>query len=437
MEPFNTINELLFHGEINNPGILPHLEQLKTAKYVFNIDFGLPELPTEPGILMIRGARQYGKSTWLEQQLYQSIQKFGAGSAFYLNGDTLANEQALEIAIQSLLPSFHKDAPVKRIFIDEITAIDHWEKALKRLADVRAIKDILLITTGSRATDLRRGSERLPGRKGKLARSTFLFTPIAYKEFKRVCGHDLQEKTFLTYLISGGSPIACAELAEKGILPEYVIELVRDWIEGEIALQNRNRNTLLNIMSVLFRFGGTPVGQAKLARESGVTNNTVVQGYIEILQDLACVTPAFPWDQNRHLLILRKPSKFHFTNLLAALVYHPNRIRSIENFLKLSLPDQGMWYEWLIAQEIFRRSAIQGEHILEPLSFWQSQNHEIDFVLNSQEFVEVKLGKSSPLEFAWFPKQFPSQQLTVINSMQFATNQICGVTAEEFLLADY
>jgi uncharacterized protein len=44
-------------------GVLPHLEQLEGQPFAF--DFGLAELPTEPGIVLVRGPRQYGKSPWL------------------------------------------------------------------------------------------------------------------------------------------------------------------------------------------------------------------------------------------------------------------------------------------------------------------------------------------------------------------------------------
>jgi len=66
------------------------------------------------------------------------------------------------------------------------------------------------------STDLRRSTERLPGRKGKLARITYLFTPISYREFKRHCGKQLKEKTLAAYLLSEGSPITCTELATTG-----------------------------------------------------------------------------------------------------------------------------------------------------------------------------------------------------------------------------
>jgi len=418
---------------VDQKGLFPHLDELQEAPYIFKIDFGLSQLPKEAGILMIRGARQYGKSTWLEQQLYDTIKSYGGGSAFYLNGDMIASHHQLEEKTLELVQAFSKGSKVKRLFIDEITAIEHWESALKRMADFGHLRDVLVVTTGSRATDLRRGAEKLPGRKGKLERTTYLFTPISYSEFERVCGDVLGEKTVFAYLLSGGSPIACSELAQHQTIPEYVIELVRDWIEGEIASSGRSRTSLYNLLSVLYRFGGTPVGQAKLAREAGLANNTVAAGYLEILNDLGCVIPSFPWDQHRKMIILRKPCKFHFANVLAAVAYHPSRLRSVDDFLSLPLEQQAMFHEWLVAQEIVRRNAILNVDILGPQKFWKNDHHEVDFVIDEDIYLEVKRGKSSPLEFSWAVKQFPKSKVVVINKRRFQTEKIKGILLTDFL----
>lgn len=427
------LNQLLSEGTVHEKGQFPYLERLEKAPYRFQMHFGLEELPKEEGILVIRGARQYGKSTWLQQEIKKTIQTFGPGTAFYLNGEYLIHVDELEKEIETLTQVFTKNTPVKRLFIDEITAIANWELALKRLADRGVLRDVLVVTTGSKATDLRRASERLPGRKGKLARTNYLFTPISYTEFHRVCSKVLGPDTLIAYLLSGGSPIACGELATHGAIPEYVIELTRDWVEGEISKSGRSRAALLNIFNTLFRYGGTPVGQAKLAREAGLANNTVAAGYIELLNDLGCVVPAYPMDVNKKILILRKPCKYHFTNLLVAVSYHSQQIRSIRDFLNLPEVEQGKWYEWLVAEELLRCSSLVSADILSPLAFWQSKDHEIDFVPKKGPWIEVKRGRSSPLHFNWFIRMFPNQDLTVINTVSFRTEHIGGMTLENFL----
>jgi predicted AAA+ superfamily ATPase len=429
----DSINHHLSLGEIQKKGLFPHLDMLRESAFAFTIDFGLQELPQEPGILLIRGARQYGKSTWLEAQIYETITTHGPGTAYYLNGDYIADSDHLEEALVKLLSSFSKRTNVRRIFIDEITAIKEWEKALKRLADKGALKEVLVVTTGSKATDLRRGAERLPGRKGKLARSRYFFTPISYQEFKSVCGKNLKEDCLTTYLLSGGSPIACVELVQNGVIPEYVIELVRDWVEGEVTASGRSRTSMLNIFSALFRMGCSPIGQSNLAKEAGLANNTVAAGYMELFADLGSILPSFPWDPHRHIGILRKPCKFHFTNILVAIAYHPARIRSVQDFKELLPSAQAVFYEWLVAQELVRRKAIRGEMALDPLYFWKNDDHEIDFVVEPRDYLEVKRGQSSPIEFAWAKHLLPKSRIRVICTTPFETATVSGLTLEQFL----
>ena len=55
-------NQLYLKGILQGEGLFPHLE-VAPASGFFSWDFGLDELPREPGIIVIRGPRQYGKST--------------------------------------------------------------------------------------------------------------------------------------------------------------------------------------------------------------------------------------------------------------------------------------------------------------------------------------------------------------------------------------
>lgn len=88
----------------------------------------------------------------------------------------------------------------------------------------------------------------IPGRKGKLARTSYFFTPIGYREFHRVCSKALGANLLPAYLISGRSPIGLGEIASHGRLPEYVPELVRDWICGEAAATGCSRISLVAVM---------------------------------------------------------------------------------------------------------------------------------------------------------------------------------------------
>lgn len=430
------VNAALSAGRIDEPGLFPKLEVLEHSPFRFGVDFGLDELPAEPGVILIRGARQYGKSTWLQEQIQRTVRQFGPGSCFVLNGDELRNGRDLIESVRTLLPLFSTTARVRRLFIDEITALGDWQTALKRLLDAGELRNVLVVTTGSKAADLRHGSERLPGRKGRLDRTAYLFTPVSYAEFKRVCGESLGNETLTAYLLSGGSPLACTELAARRRLPDYVIEIIRDWIYGECAASGRSRPALLGVLECMHRFGGTPVGQAKLAREAGLANNTVAAGYADLLMDLLCIAPAFPWDTSKRRLNRRRPCKFHFSNTLVAVAWHPARIRSIDDFKALPPEEQAKFAEWLVAQELWRRAAVRGDESPEQLAFWQSAGHEVDFIGPRDSAIEVKLGRTSPMEFAWFPRSLPRATLSVIGHDRFSTGAVQGITLEDFLLAE-
>jgi predicted AAA+ superfamily ATPase len=428
------INGLLLRGEVDRPGLFPHLDELAGARFRFEIGFGLDSLPESEGVLLIRGPRQYGKSTWLEARLRETAERYGPGSALYLNGDELRDADALLAALGDLAAAFPRNAPVRRLFVDEITAVRDWQRALKRAIDAGELRGVLVVTTGSKASDLRRGSERLPGRRGKLLRTNFLFTPVSYREFHRVCGDTLGDRALTAYLLSGGCPVACSALAERGGLPEYVVEMIRDWIYGECAASGRPRSALVAVVENLLKWGGTPVGQAKLAREAGLANNTVAAAYVELLADLLCVGQSLAWDPSKEVGLTRRPAKFPFTNLLAAVAWSRERLRSVADFDALPAADQGRWWEWLVAQELFRRAALAGAEFPERMHYWQSTDNEIDFVVDPSRFIDVKRGRTSALEHSWFPKVFPKGTLQVVGSERFDAKAIRGTTMEDFLL---
>jgi predicted AAA+ superfamily ATPase len=251
-----------------------------------------------------------------------------------------------------------------------------------------------------------------------------------------MCWGVLGGKTLAAYLLSGGCPAACGELAARGRLPEYIPAMIRDWVYGECAASGRQRASLLSVMEKILRWGGTPLGQAKLAREAGLANNTVAAGYVEMLADLMCVGISPAWDEARQVCVARKPAKYPMINLFAALAWSGARLRFVEDFEALSPGEQGKWWEWLAAQELWRRAAIRGEEFPERLAYWREGEHELDFVVSRDLFLEAKRGRTSPMDYAWFPKVFPRSRLHVIGQDTFEAGPIRGLTMEEFLLED-
>jgi uncharacterized protein len=68
----------------------------------------------------------------------------------------------------------------------------------------------------------------------------------------------------------------------------------------------------IRTLAVLYRLSPNPIGHAKLARESGLANNAVAKGYIDLLSDLMIVSPAYAYDVDKKIHIFRKECKYHF-----------------------------------------------------------------------------------------------------------------------------
>lgn len=122
----------------------------------------------------------------------------------------------------------------------------------------------------------------------------------------------------------------------------------------------------------------------------------------------------------------RKPAEFHFINLGVALAFSPNRMSNVDAFKSLPPTEQSKWIEWLVAQELFRRQCVAGSEDPEALWFWASDDHVIDFVDGSRNLYEVKVGRTGPLSFSWFPRGFPGRNLLVIGGGAFRAETVKG-----------
>jgi uncharacterized protein len=423
-------------GEKPVPGLFPNLDILRSLPFRFERDFGLSTLPTDPGLILIRGGRQLGKSTWVEEQVLKSFTEHGPQSVFYLNGDYITNKEHLEELIVHLLGLYHENSekPAPRLFIDEITAIKDWQIVLKRLYDAGKTRNILIITTGSHAQDLRHGTERLPGRRGRLDRTQYLFPPLSYSEFLQGTASFFGDQSINAYMICGGSPLAVNELAHVGQVPEFVYALTLEWLLGECARADRSRNTLTWLAQSLWKIGANPISVNQLARDAGVANNTVIQGYLDVLMNCLVLATAYSTNPMNMRPVPRKSAKYPWINLLAAWSFLPERPNTLAGCESLPENIKGSAWEWLVGQELWRRAAVGGAPTPEVMAFHRDQSHEIDFLCKDDLCIEVKSGATSALEFSWFHRSFPKKRLLVVSKSEFEARTIQGVTFEQFLL---
>jgi predicted AAA+ superfamily ATPase len=153
-----------------------------------------------------------------------------------------------------------------------------------------------------------------------------------------------------------------------------------------------------------------------------------------LLSDLLVLGTSEPWDPGRNVRVSRKASKYPFVNLLAANTWSTNRHTTPTSLERSGGEEKGIWWEWAVAAELFRRAAKEGHAAPLQSLFWRSEKHEIDFVRRAQPWIEVKSGHASALEFDWFVRTFSREKLLVISADRFEGKAVRGVTLEDFLL---
>ena len=157
----------------------PHLR--RAASQPFSYVSPLVDTPEflKPGILMITGGRQVGKTTCLKQLIAKLVCKKGVPSKniAFMTGELIRDDDELRREILSELVA---DNGWQLIIVDEISYIKDWDKAVKFLADAGAFEECTLILSGSDSSILRKAMKRFAGRRGRSAQVDFVFHPLSF-----------------------------------------------------------------------------------------------------------------------------------------------------------------------------------------------------------------------------------------------------------------
>ena len=254
-----------------------HIRTFEGSTFRYYPEKFFKEIPEgKPGIYTIRGPRQIGKTTFLKLYVKKLIEDgVRPSNIFFFTCDGISDRFDLIETVRAYFQMFGgKPGEIKYIFIDEVTVIENWQKSLKYLADIGLLDDSLVVLTGSSAYDLKRSSERLPGRKGH--GKDLVYIPITFSEFLRSLGVEVERKTmdeifmsfiedlnnlylknaflkeyFLKYLNTGGFPKVIDDFLREGRITELTKNVYKDFILGDAEKYLKARTNLLEILRKL------------------------------------------------------------------------------------------------------------------------------------------------------------------------------------------
>lgn len=302
----------------------PNLSYLESLKYVLEPNL-VDEIPIDtPGVYILTGARQVGKSTLVKLLIKKilSEKKQEPEHIFYLPCDLIISFHELINEVEHFLSSLPQGSSFY-LFIDEITYVKSWDRAVKHFADLGYFRRGSVLITGSDSSILKEGMKRFPGRRGTAPETDFHYYPLSFGEYVLLVEPELEPvvrqtrhsgnqylinpsqetaeqavKTispeivntltalFERYLISGGFLTAINELGKNDRIGRYVYNTYIQWIIGDFLKRNKKEHSLKEIMLSLSHRLGKQVSFQNITSATGIQHHSTTQEYLQMLLDM-------------------------------------------------------------------------------------------------------------------------------------------------------
>ncbi len=410
------------------PRLLKHIDFEKNAVY------------------SIRGPRQVGKTTTLKIVIRTLLESKPAQNIFYFACDNLKDN----IQLLELLELFYSRVRIQNkervyIFLDEISYVEDWQKAVKQFIDINGSQNITLTLTGSNILDLKKSSERLPGRVGEKegVSSNKILLPMKFAEFVELKRKDLHQKiealhlneqkvrskefqeiingtlpksafalSYLQpeldqlldeYLMTGGIMLAINELNKKNTISMQIYDMYIKQIFADIARAGREEKTAKLIISSILKRMGTPSSWNAISKENDIPSQQTVEQYAYVLRDTFVLSICYKMELdgnqnyagNRKLYVL---NPFIYNALYHAL-FDPTKDPFIVSRENLSNPEiKSKLIEAMILNHLNRAfyNFIPSD-LYDPSDFIfyskTKKGHEVDFIVRTEKGlrgIEVK-----------------------------------------------
>lgn len=376
----------------------------------------LPEIEKyldDPGIILLVGARQVGKTSIL-YLLIERLKEKGVlnGNIYYFDLEEMTLLDIFNSGVKEFtayLKALGADANERNyIFIDEIQYMENPTNFLKLLAD--HYKNLKLIVSGSSTLEIRKKfKDSLAGRK-----VVFEVYPLDFYEFlvfkkekKRLCDAlaksdirhvsaetetkeiaarffaDDLSRYFNEYAVFGGYPAVAMEFVHNKKVA-YLIDIYNSYVKKDIKDIYRvdNITAFNNLLKTLALQTGNLVNITELCSAVKIARETV-ERYLFLLENTFIVKMLSPFSSNPRKEI-SKMSKVYFidTGLRNIIIRNVNNIDD--------RIDGGV----LIENSVFC-NMLKNLSSLEAIHFWRT------LAKNEVDFVTVKENRPEPLEVKW------------------------------------
>lgn len=297
----------------------PQLRPLSLLKYKHSARWWDSLSPKTPGIYILTGGRQVGKSTSCKLFIAHCLQEnlFDSEAIFYLSCDEIYDAAELSQEITQFL-----DSVVNRPFlliIDEVTFVKNWDRVIKSIADQGRFSHGLCLITGSDTIILKEAAMRFPGRRGNASQTDFHISPLSFSQYVALLNaNSSDDETLATlfkqYLQCGGYLRAINDLAQHGQVLTATFQTYEQWIRGDFLKQRKKERYLFDLLSALLNIGISQISYSTLTQKIGSISKETCLDYCDLLKRMEVIFDLQAYDQNKKLGFPKKARKIHFVD---------------------------------------------------------------------------------------------------------------------------
>lgn len=319
------IDKFLIHNRFHeSPEVFaqadPHLHALSQLKYQYSSAWWDQIDVHCPGIYILTGGRQIGKSTscklWIKTCLERGL--FSPQQILYLPCDEIYDAKELADILRFFLDPLEGQPFL--LIIDEVTFVKDWDRTIKSLADAGYFQHGICLLTGSDTLILKEAAMRFPGRRGKADKTDFHLYPLSFSEYVKLISPqknadlDTLRTLFSTYLECGGFLRAINDWVEYGKVTQATYATYEQWIRGDFLKQGKSEATLMAVLQALFTVGVSQISYSTLVQKIGLISKETCIDYCRLLERMDVLIHLEAFDQNKKQGFPRKDRKFHFTD---------------------------------------------------------------------------------------------------------------------------
>ncbi|MFH0836876.1 MAG: ATP-binding protein, partial [Candidatus Aenigmatarchaeota archaeon] len=364
------------------------------------------------------GPRQVGKTTMLKLFIRELLHKgVNPRNIFYFSCEPINKKEELVEVLSEYDNLSHSTKGDKYIFLDEITFVKEWEIGIKYF--VETLKTGLLIATGSNASSLKSGTERLPGRNIDIK---FLL-PLSFREFLLRFGSDALVSVLKKHSVNsldinilyrkiidiqpfsreidhklriffhtGGYIKAIYEFLE-GNISESTYRTYVNWILGDLSKLDRRESIFQGIIRGVVSKHTSSFSLNSFSKEMEIHSHVTVSEYLELLQNLLLTNNLYQIDINKKMPLFRKDRKTYFLDPFMYSVFS-----GYVNGVYKPYINEDKLIEIIVCESLKRMINRQDS---DKFLFFYKKNNETDFVFKDKELIgiEVKLGTADKKDF--------------------------------------